>query len=94
MIETHANALADEEERKFRAWMGNASFATLEKVAESRIKESVAQSVENALNAAYYPIKLDLANEDLRTAHRYFDFLKVLREIRDQDKPFIITTLS
>lgn len=59
------------------------------------MKDSAAKALEEAVQAdPDHQVKIESANGHLITAQRYQACLKVLTEIKDQEKPFIITKIA
>lgn len=94
MIDRRTEPLSEEEERDFRLWMSKAPFNTLVKLAESSMKDLAAQALEDAVKAGGHALKLESANHHLQEAMRYENFLTILREFHDSDKPLRVTKLS
>lgn len=88
-IETRSEALPEKVGVDLQLWLSKPEQGTLVKVIQSSIKQHLAKATNAALQASGdAPLKVNLADENLRTARRYMDFLDILQEIKDHKGPF------
>lgn len=82
----------EQESRDLIVWLNKPEAKTLHRIVESRARESMAKVANAALQAAGdAPLKLTLADEHLKTARRYLDFLDIINRVREQTEPFTVS---
>lgn len=95
MIKADSEQLLPELEKKLRQWLGQEPLRTLNRVAEAKLKQFAVAALQQAIEAKDHLPKLEQANESLRQAQRYQDFLEILKDIveRPIEKPFEVIKL-
>lgn len=91
MIDFRQEPLETDRERKLRHWMNQPELQSLVSIAESLQIIHETEALKKALESGKFGDKIDSANQDLKNAIRYKEFLAVLNEIRSNKEPFQLT---
>ena len=90
-IECAEQSIPIKEGHDLQLWLGKGECKTLERVIESKVRQHMAEVANAALLAVSgAPLKMNLADEHLREAARYRDFLKILQSVKDQSETFTV----
>ena len=84
--------IPEKEQHDLQIRLAKGEAKTLVRIVESRLKDELAHATNAMLQAAGpAPLKVNLADEHLKNARRYNDFLIILQQIKDQTQPFTIS---
>lgn len=94
MIAYQTEQLPQNVQENIRIWLGRTECGLLIKVVDSMVKEYQTKALNDALEADQSPPKVDAANANLMRAQVYQNFLNVLDEVINSNKPYTVIKLS
>lgn len=91
-ISCEQRPIPDKEGRDLQLWLAKPEGNTLVRIVGSKAKDEISKSTNAALQAVGpSPLKINVADEHLRNARKYLDFLEILQAIKDQTEPFTVS---
>lgn len=94
MISCTLEPMPADTERVLRIWLGKNEMQHLVRTAEAQEKLHQCEALKAVSEAKEFPAKFDAANESLRKAQKYTDFLEVLKQLTSQQEPYTIAKLT